>query len=24
MAKWWQYGYRYTKSQDLEMNKLKD
>ena len=24
MAKWWQYGYRHTKNQDLEMNKLKD
>lgn len=24
MAKWWQYGYRHTKNQHLEMNKLKD
>jgi predicted patatin/cPLA2 family phospholipase len=24
MANWWQYGYRHTKNQHLEMNKLKD
>ena len=24
MAKWWHYGYRHTKNQHLEMNKLKD
>lgn len=24
MAKWWYYGYRHAKSENLEMNKLKD